>query len=223
MSIVKERPIIFNGEMVRALLAGTKTQTRRVIKPQPIDDTEGSGYWFWRKQMLDSHQMPDAMIRFCSYGQPGNDRLWVREAFQMAQPWGSVGDEWIGDDLMEVDGRLPKEKPENLGFWLNIYYRIDDSELCNWWRPSIFMPRWASRITLKIVKIRVERIQDISEEDAIAEGAPLDRVLGWGRVGMQSHREGFMNLWDHINDKRGYGWLTNPWVWVIEFKRLEAN
>jgi hypothetical protein len=211
---MKERPILFSAEMVLAILDDRKTQTRRVVK------------------LVNEYGLPLHYSRIvdhpCPYGKVG-DRLWVRETFQLTEPDGSVGDEWIGDTAIELDG-IPKERPESLGYWIYLHYRADNPEMCNWWRPSIFMPRWASRITLEIVGVRVERLQMISRDDAKAEG--MSNVWKWDRERNKKHPEHFNRgqynpykanysvLWDEINGKGA--WDLNPWVWVIEFKRVEA-
>jgi hypothetical protein len=191
---MKERPIIFSGDMVRVILDGRKTQTRRVIKPQP---------------KIIHALYPDASIEterifrrgdqriHCPYGIPG-DRLWVRETFCHATLTGYDARKDGGD------------------YW----YRATDEGLCDGpWKPSIFMPRWASRILLEITEVRVERVQDISEKDAGAEGA-------WRTPAGCSHYSieppEFETLWDSINAKRGYSWESNPWVWVISFRRIEG-
>lgn len=215
---MKERPILFSGPMVKAILEGRKTQTRRVyglIMDMELDGDESGAGW-------------EPCPRSWPYGVPG-DRLWVRESFQIGYPTGSVGDEWIGDELAEVDGPLPKEKPEDFGFWWNAYYKADDPEMCSWWRPSIHMPRWASRITLEIVRVHVEQLQEITPENAEAEGMRQFWVnldgdeTGCFEVGKfqdSSIVDAYMELWDSLNAKRGYPWVFNPWVWVIEFKRV---
>lgn len=170
----KEKPILFSGAMVRAILEGKKTQTRRVIKPQP---------------MLDTHTRVTACYK-CPYGAPG-DRLWVRETWTTHQ-----NDK--GADCLLYRAEVP------------------DPELYAPWRPSIFMPRAASRIMLEVTGVRVERIQEISEADAIAEGVeiiPIDTST-W------TNRQSFSILWDKINAKRGYSWASNPWVFVISFKLI---
>lgn len=186
---MKERPILFSGEMVRAILEGRKTMTRRVIKPQPAGEWAAPGK------------------TACPYGQPG-DRLWVRETWRKTN--------WTDEP--------------NRGEW-RVFWRAtekEDSRNNGLWRPSIHMPRWASRILLEVVSVRVERVQDISEEDARAEGVEwqnerpcwvnyLDRE-DWSPTA----RDSFRTLWDSINAKRGYGWDANPWVWVVEFKKIEA-
>jgi hypothetical protein len=198
---MKERPILFNGDMVRAILDGRKTQTRRVIKPQPkiisthdgsmnILQITGKAPWF--------NGDPN---HTCPYGVIG-DRLWVRET------WGLEPDM---DEQLKDDGLTPGQI-EYEGY--HIGYKADGSgAYCvEKWRPSIFMPRWASRIMLDITDVRVERLQEISEDDAQAEG-----VGYWGCDTI----EVFEDLWNSINQKRGYPWSSNPWVWVIEFKVLE--
>ncbi len=183
-----ERPIIFSADMVRAILAGKKTQTRRVINPQPVDEDLRSG---------------------CPYGVPG-DRLWVRETCERKIHFNFLTGEptEIFDAVYSAD---QEHIVEEMGF-----------NLCPWFKkrklPAIHMPRWASRLTLEIVSVRVERLQDITEADAKAEG-----VTG-ALVSESGDHAGFVPafalLWDSLNGKRGYSWASNPWVWVITFRRL---
>lgn len=182
---MKEHPILFSSPMVLAIMGGKKTQTRRVMKPQPQDMDEWSGL----NEYTDGRygfQTATGIDYFCTYGRPG-DRLWVRETYN--------GNKEVG-----------------------LAYRATNPELngCPW-RPSIFMPRWASRITLEIVSVRVERLNDISEEDAMAEGVTRPPYYS----AAPHYQIWFRNLWDSINAKRGYSWDSNPWVWVIEFKRVK--
>lgn len=179
MTDIKERPIIFNGAMVRAILAGEKTQTRRVVKPQPggMDSYYGKDF---RK---------DFSGRKCPYGKPG-DRLWVRET------WG------VGHNYDAIPPNLLR------GLEANTHYRAMNIEIAEVvdpikWRPSIHMPRELSRILLEVTAVRVERLQDISEKDAKAEGL--------------CKTSSFRTLWDSINAKK-YPWDSNPWVWAITFK-----
>lgn len=186
---MKERPILFSGSMVRAILDGRKTQTRRVVtNARPYTATDNGIDILWATGSLR-----------CPYGQPG-DRLWVRETWCL--------------------------RPEGYG------YRADNNPDNNplKWGPSIHMPRWASRITLEVTGVRVERVQDISEEDARAEGIRATR-LSHGSVVYHtdsyptpniygSAQERFVNLWHSINTPRGYPWESNPWVWVVAFKVL---
>lgn len=192
---MKERPILFNGEMVKAILDGRKTQTRRVIKPQPDhfgkEDGEDSWHWNgWRWQ--DKPGIPlKGPDEDCPHGQPG-ERLWVRET-------------WA-------------QHPEVPGEWM---YRADRggdyqgaAQGLFKWSLSIHMPRCVSRITLEIESVCVERVQEITPDDCRAEGMPADN----NDIGA---RYCFGQLWNSINEKRGHGWEVNPWVWVITFRRVK--
>ena len=193
---MKERPIIFNTELVKAILAGQKTQSRRVIKPQPVLGRHWKHGW-----VVDPAEV-DIPIAFCPYGIPG-DSLWVREIFYIWQAAYLGHPEQRPIAYAEETERMNRE-PE--GTWKK--------------RPSIFMPRWASRITLEITGVCVEQLQDISEEDAAAEGVnPI--IAGSGHLKEHWHRAAFGVLWDDLNAKRGLGWDTNPWVWRIEFRQAE--
>lgn len=192
---MKERPILFNGEMVRAILEGRKTQTRRVVKGQ---DVKGSLLSPGTHLTASGHKL------ISPYGVPG-DRLWVRETWYNSR----------GDDSMPTYYRADQER----------HVPSDWQYHTGPWKPSIFMERWASRITLEITDVRVERVRDISQKDAMAEGGPpshrsIDRVsrtFGYSDFS----RSWFAQLWDSINEKRGFGWDANPWVWVVEFKRVK--
>lgn len=196
---IPEHPILFSGEMVRAIQRGEKTQTRRVIVPQP--HRSGPQFsWLWEAGPklrragyganyvhTDLAAMVRAMIAVCPYGQIGH-RLWVREAWRT-----NTAGEGTQCVLYSSDfERIP-----------------DDGK----WRPSIHMPRWASRLTLEITMVRAERLQQITDADARAEGC----------CGVSSTHFGtpnFRYLWDSLNAKRGYGWDVNPWVYVLEFKKV---
>lgn len=181
---MKERPILFSGPMVRALLDGRKTRTRRVVKPQPewscspLEFTNSPGVWA-------PNEAED--YRRCPYGVPG-DRLWVRETWQRVVP-------------LLID---PTTKYEYLA-------TVRDGCHPARWKPSIHMPRVASRITLEVVRVRVERVQQITEADAIAEGC------GRAECGALAVLE-YCRLWNEINGPGA--WAENPWVWVVEFKRI---
>lgn len=174
----KSRPIIFKGEMIRAILEGRKTQTRRVIKAE------------WSRCLaLEEPEDLQKAIDQCPYGKPG-DFFWVRETF------------W------EVDGYY--------------FYRADDHEDFKGWKPSIHMPRKASRITLKIIEVQVEQVQQITKPDVIKEGIPqFTFSRGILSDDPPDPRWKFIELWDSINAKKGYGWSENSWVWVIDFERVE--
>ncbi|RQO58006.1 hypothetical protein DBR47_14535 [Paucibacter sp. KBW04] len=189
---MKERPILFNGAMVRAVLAGTKTQTRRIFK------AKNGGVWPNERDLPGMRQI----LRNCSYGQPG-DRLWVRETF-------AEGIHQMAD----------------VNHWAYAADRFGEQQrLGDLWKPSIHMPRAASRLTLEVTGVRVERLQDISEADAQAEGAmPLDpcdharrSCAEIGCSGPQDYRGGFKALWESINGPGS--WEANPWLWVVEFKK----
>lgn len=194
--ILKERPILFSAPMVRALLAGTKTQTRRILKLRPgfdIEQRDDARTWPWAEH-------PDGYADLwmpCPYGQPG-DRLWVRETFLKADKRATGLPPWVyAADYADCD--KPKTR----------------------WKPSIHMPRVASRITLEITSVRVQRLWNISEADAMAEGAPLSEGDPCPEPEFQSHTLGFFRLWDSINGP--HSWTANPWVWVIDFKRVEQT
>ena len=209
---MNERPILFNAPMVRAILDGRKTVTRRIFKPDRMTWDANGRY--------TTHAMrggelsttgsgpfkPSSWLHYCPYGQPG-DRLWVRETF----------------------GHF--ERNENFAPGCEVFYRADGESLAvEPWRPSIHMPRWASRITLEITGVRVERLQEISEADAKAEGADC---LTWSGIEgtaadlidwplkevAHPHRNGFAVLWESINGPES--WNANPFVWVVTFRRID--
>lgn len=178
-----ERPILFSAPMVRALLAGTKTQTRRVVK-RP-ERYEGGLH---------------NCLHCCPYGEPG-DRLWVRETWAPQVDCEVSAQRWT--KLQAQHGPMP------------LLHFAADNEPGPWitkWRPSIHMPRWASRITLEVTEVRVERLQDISDADARAEGCVA--TSKWA----PNVRDDYAALWESIN---GAGsWAANPWVWVVAFRRV---
>lgn len=227
----RERPIVMNGAMVRAILEGRKTQTRRVVKPQPPagyephiapDFAEGkfrNGYALWQPE--------------CPHGKPG-DRLWVRETWRL--------DFDSGSGSLGADGRYRRD-----AIYRVVFKAGGDDTPIEWegfdddadpyiealgrddsWRPSVHMPRWASRLTLRIAGVRVERVQDISEADAIAEGIDSARLGNVGWLGTDAPREAgysyipaFRELWGSINAGRGHSWASNPWVWALTFERVD--
>ncbi|HAU5660028.1 morphogenetic protein [Citrobacter sp. Cf140] len=221
---MKERGMIFNGEMVRAILDGRKTQTRRIVKPQP-ELTKSSGF-SWKGAVFGSGSDDRETNRNfahvkCPHGKPG-DRIWVRETFQGPLFDFDQMDAYCKDSapfekaqfcVYKADG---KPAPE--------FFDADDNLHCCW-RPSIHMPRWASRILLEIIDIRVERLNTISQADAIAEGAPpshpsidsVSREYGFPDFS----RSWFGQTWQHIYGEES--WQANPWVWVLEFKRINGG
>lgn len=243
---MNERPILFSGEMVRAILEGRKTQTRRIVKNQPILGVNGYTLKVIQEEAFEK------------YGKPG-DRLWVRETWSVnwhSKDWESgVVDDWGN----VAPSRIKKIKTaEELLSHETLIYRADEKFMNESiedrgfkWHPSIHMPRWASRITLEITDIRVEQLQDISEEDAVAEG--IDQLFDketrrrrpecdfdswanylwhghigrtitgkqsdaweWQYSGYKKARDSFSSLWESINGPGS--WDKNPWVWVINFK-----
>ncbi|HBR2807541.1 TPA: hypothetical protein RRD95_002804 [Klebsiella pneumoniae] len=234
---MKERGMIFNGEMVRALLDGRKTQTRRPIKWKQtrfteIGEREDGSKWPWSE---DAEHACD-FWHPCPFGAVG-DRIWVRETFQ-----GPLFDYDLMDSYCKDP--TPFEKPEFCvykadGVPAPEFYDADDELHCSW-RPSIHMPRWASRILLEITDVRVERLNAISPEDAESEGLERTNFTGFGdEPGLPSYPEpdvyfdplkkqwkeyppeAFAGLWESIYGEGS--WQANPWVWVISFKRVEGG
>ena len=210
---MRERPIIMTAESVRAILAGQKSQTRRVVTPQP---SAGVRWGTLGKGWEDGHGRP---LRN-PYGAPG-DRLWVREG------WRAEARELERGRLSHlIDYRADTGTPTLTATDSPDAPRFVQAG--NPWRSPLFMPRWASRLTLEVTAVRVERVQDISEEDARAEGATpkmqtADDVDGAPDASpWRAYRAGFADLWDKINGPRGYGWGVNPWVWVLTFQRAEG-
>lgn len=207
-----ERPIIFNGDMVRAILRGEKTQTRRPVKPQPATDCMYSinGAHNAALHLTDAgcqvRYIPPTgrskdHLLLCPFGQPG-DRLWVRETFREYYP----KEGWPAPKaLYKADGIA----------------RLEDTETGKAipWRPSIHMPRNLSRITLEITDLNAERVQDITEDEAIKEGV-VDPIMG--TYGL-SPKTVFRDMWNDIYAERGLGWNENPWVWAITFRRVETS
>ncbi len=215
-----DRPILFSGPMIRALLEGRKTQTRRTLKPQPQADMSLVGVYAPALTAVFGYVTPDADFKVPLRYMPG-DRLWVREAWKP----------------------IPKSRPG--GYFvpgspfcgLNTFYRADGN--CPlWangpWKPSIFMPRSASRLTLIVTDVRVQRLQEISEADAEAEGIERKVICGAGEVwkhygnpnapvGWQLATQSFETLWDSLNASRGFGWEANPWVTALTFEVICQN
>jgi hypothetical protein len=214
---MKTRPIIFSGPMVRAILDGKKTQTRRVMKPQPNPITKGpaDSKIIYTSGWFEGGDVPDYVLKRCPFGVPG-ERLLVREQHQImvadsAMKYGEI-------DYDEIDYKTGKGLRVVYCATDEIeeFYNEDQERDSSATRPSIFMPRWASRIALEITGVRVERVQDISDEDILFEGFKMNNQA----VFSLGYKPAFKRLWDSINSKRGFGWDANPWIWVIEFKRV---
>jgi hypothetical protein len=169
---MSEKPILFSTPMVKAILDGKKTMTRRVIKPQPLERIDDS------EIILIGNEFSPYKI---------GDILWVRETW----------------NCISYDGKTIEK------YW----YKADTDNASEKWRPSIFMPREAARIFLKVTGVMVERLQDITEDDAKKEGFSSMKEF--------YAREKFLHTWDALNAKRGHGWDANPWVWVIQFEAVK--
>src|SRR5450759_1583123 len=200
---IREHPILFSTPMIQALLAGKKTQTRRVVKLRKGDTVGNISSGGKIEEYIicdkDGDEVPFEFT--CPYGSIG-DRLWVRETWADGLDASTMKHFAV---YKASHGLLPGQK----------------------WRPSIFMPRWASRITLEITGVKVERVQEISGQDVIAEGVDYKDI--WGSFSTPDYDafldaqekiavEAYQELWDKINGKRGYRWDTNPYIWAIEFK-----
>ena len=202
---MSEKPIIFKPEMVKAILEGTKTQTRRIIQPQPKMDSgiieNGVLYRYFPGGIELDMNNP---IK-CPYGKPG-DILWVREK--------------------HCNVNKPGIKPDYYYFADTLFPECEDYDPKEWtWKPSIHMKREAARLFLDVKSIRVERLHKITPEDCVNEGSvKRPHYMKWGGEEClalhKRYKEEFAKLWDSINAKRGYSWESNPWVWVIEFVRV---
>jgi hypothetical protein len=248
-----DRPILMSGPLVVKTLADLKTQTRRLVQSParnmqragdqvisyrpPGDRWYGDHVWSMRdREGVWGDYTHEEFLAFCPYGQPG-DRLWVRETFYCDHAF-------AGDHAGTCSGcvRCTHTDADRVAQWREeLYFRADDPPSFEdgpiVWRPSIFMSRWASRLTLEIAEVRVERLQDLSEEDAKAEGvAPSeDEDQPWrcysptcerdgGCAGVKTARGSFETLWDSINgDRPGASWAANPWTWALTFRRVEVR
>ncbi|EPY4902331.1 hypothetical protein ACXDKF_004586 [Klebsiella pneumoniae] len=216
---MKERGMIFNGEMVRALLSGRKTQTRRIIKDCTVGRDQISKFIQIEKKFIGCYpeDVPELIRECCPYGIPG-DRIWAREAFR------------VHSRATDVATLVYKASERNS--WTEQTHRVPVA-VCNKpatpekWTPSLHMPRWASRILLEITDVRVERLNSIHDVDAMREGIQNLTTCSHadfgipGVVNAQHPVRAFQLLWESI-----YGadsWRANPWVWVIEFKRVEGG
>lgn len=241
---MREKPILFSAPMVQAILDGRKTMTRRIIKPQPDEkysychgictsstDNKNVG----RVGLGPSNVLVKQFIK--PPYQPG-DHLYVRETWRIgawAENPGRISVDYKADGYIRREW-LDVEDPERferywiqsthdaekagLKFDLDGQYHWEPGKAPTRWRPSIFMPKEAARIWLEVTNVRVERLQDITEEDAVKEGV---KAYGPNNCSGTSARIAFAELWDSLNAKRGYGWDGNPFVWVISFKVLEGG
>ena len=221
------KPIIFTGDSVRQILAGTKTQTRRVMKPQPVLE---KGLWRWGGAGWSDGMgyvpvMPGHSLETRNpYGRLGA-QLWVRETWGLMWPEdcdnGVVEDEDGEERLIRDDECVIKYRATDpYAAWAGV-----DGEETTMWRSPFFMPRWASRLTLELTRVRVEQVQHISEADAVAEGGgglssgPMEPYEADGYTAVDEYAE----LWDELNAKRGFPWKSNPWCWVLDFSVAEVK
>lgn len=236
---MKDRPIIFDAESIRSILEGHKTQARRVIKPQPLGYDpllNAGGVW----EFCDDRDPNPLHFYRCPYGVAG-DRLWVRETWRVrnVSENGRVAIDYKATPEIihtpwcypsyEIFKRLEQqtwEDAESKGI-----HGWDAGESPARWRSPIYMPRWASRIVFVIVSIRVERLRNISEADAVSEGIETShafdgsiKYVSYSEPGISylesDPRTAFLFRWDTINAKRGFCWENNPWVWVVEFSKV---
>lgn len=243
---MKERQIPFMGEMVRAVLDDRKGQTRRVLHQAvgpslsvDYEDETGEAVLSWLRGDGPGHDVQEQIKRVRSpYGVPG-DRLWVREAWRVSKKHDAIAPRELRARSMTVMYEAGGYSNNDEEGWRT----VDGPPMAPDWRgkyrPAMFMPRWASRITLEVTGVRVERLQDINADDVRAEGLEYreDNIGGricrrWRSYGTPDgwFPEGrdiapihsFQSLWDGLNSERGFGWHANPWVWVVDFKRIEA-
>ena len=206
--LMRERPILFSGPMVRAILDGRKTQTRRVVKPQPESvDLDA--------RKIVAYTGGGALLQenlLCPFGGP-RDRLWVRETWA---PMCRTADPhcWCADDPARQKNHFVEYRADTNDPYPGEWPAEDARGYADApkWRPSIHMPRWASRLTLEVTGVRVQRLQQITATDVQAEG--------WRSSTDDALVPGFAQFWDSLNAARGYGWDANPWVWVVEFTVL---
>jgi hypothetical protein len=238
----KERPILFSGPMVRAILAGQKTQTRRVMKPQPEPcpaDHTRAGHWWPSRPHQSMLHVEDELQKWtglagdaCPIGDHG-ERLWVRETWADVNLYGAPAIAYRADhhlsDLMSDqsfldEGAFNYEDPryravaagkQGNQFSVWAFDLLNETE--GRWRSAMFMPRWVCRLVLEIVSVRVERLQAISTEDCVAEGLSTNLRE---QEAVDDLRGQWKDLWTGINGAAS--WEANPWVWVVEFKRVEA-
>ncbi len=222
---VKEKGILFNVEMVQAILSGRKTMTRRIISEKTLHlfGVAASSGECHPLEMCDQRSQ-SYYLEFCPLGKPG-DQLWVREAYRMAKSLDAHSPSVVAELSLNAGYKKP---------WAPIQLEADGTRIGKWTgfdtppvlteagklRPSLHMPRWASRINLLITGVRVERLRDISEQDAMAEGCAYGK--GNGEIDLAVRPENhFPTLWASIYGAES--WQANPWVWVIEFERMEAK
>ncbi len=230
---MKERPILFSGAMVRAILTGKKTQTRRAVKGASGAFWDHPGWEPVAKDDIIEWSSPGhsfSMPKRCPYGQVG-DRLWVKETWsteELDRNGERIGVQYQATPTEKCRSGRSVARPDGFKLKRPVHGGIGNEDGC--WRSPLFMPRWASRLTLEVTDVRVERLQDISEADARAEGCsgsdpePVEEggtVYCWkGRSAAPCPLAHYRHVWESINGKK-HPWSSNPWVWAITFKRVE--
>lgn len=217
-----DKPILFSGPMVRAILEGRKTQTRRVLKPQPTAG-EFQGVLTDTNEALFGHTDITRHCQAIRVPCAAGDRLWVREAWRTSPAYDDLKPSWISGDkgiFYEADG-----------FWKS--WEGGETGLISGGRkrPSIFMPRWASRLTLIVADVRAQRLQDVNYDDLLAEGIQSTEIyIRREKACVENNSEcgsvsraSFQELWDSLNATRGYAWADNPWVWAVTFIAHRCN
>ena len=209
-----ERPILFSGAMVKAIVAGRKFQTRRVCRHQHdnvwVEDRNGSPWMYGYDDAGNDGPVSSP------YGESGTT-LWVRETWYCDDYRVQKGPYTEVDGAKELLYYLARDQVREGG--RECWTGFSGETMTPPWKPSIHMPRWAARIFLRVTGVRVERLQDIGEHDAVLEGVGTEVFGQEGEPQSKSARPAFARLWDSLNEKRGFGWSVNPLVWVIEFER----
>jgi hypothetical protein len=222
---MKEKPVIFSAPMVRAILGGRKTQTRRVIKPQPVCDSLKlfeDGKYYHELFTMENERGEKRVVMHggykCSYSV--GDLLWVREKFRLVD-FSYVDDDWSASVQYAADQKTGAR----------LHYLKNKGDEKTGWRSPIHMPKAAARLSLRVTGVRCERAQDITAEDVKAEGIDVNNDVPDGCPPDSDEHKSIKNrdkafskflygeLWDKLNRERGYGWDANPWVWVVGFER----
>ncbi|MGG1947063.1 hypothetical protein AB1286_33115 [Trinickia sp. NRRL B-1857] len=209
---MKERPIPFNVEMALAVVEGRKTQTRRVVR--------GTALEWLQPGVFTPEFVAKPENGLSPYGYAG-DRLWGREPWRVSQKWNGTAPRDLPVRTMTVMYEAGGHACNDDNDWAVFDDISVDAPWIGKYRPAMFMPRWASRITLEVTGVRIERLQAIDWEDAIAEGIRDPRRAAWRVDPVEGCVAKYRELWDSLNAARGHGWDANPFVWVVEFKRIK--
>lgn len=223
-----DRPILFSGAMVRAILEGRKTQTRRVLKSPPPPEC-GIHYMLGNESWLDTENRTPLRHTWEAWGGPlfyGRPEGYLCGSHTVPMPYAPGDRLWVRETWAAVEPNIaPPEFPDGRLFRASWPYEPECKPV---WKPSIHMPRWASRLTLVVKDVRVQRLQEIGEADAQAEGVLISERLeelgteDWPEF-PADYRDAFHVLWDSLNAKRGYGWDVNPWVVAVTFTPHKIN